>query len=72
MTESERNALEKYLTAVTAIEDFNKSLLELNEDKYDSMIVMHLNKLSGYLDMIITAFDRIGELMKQIVPPAKS
>jgi hypothetical protein len=72
MTESERNALEKYLTAVTAIEDFNKSLLGLNEDKYDSMIVMHLNKLSGYLDMIITAFDRIGELMKQIVPPAKS
>jgi len=72
MTESERNALEKYLTAVTAVEDFNKSLLELNEDKYDSMIVMHLNKLSGYLDMIITAFDRIGELMKQIVPPAKS
>ena len=72
MTESERNALEKYLTAVTAVEDFNKSLLGLNEDKYDSMIVMHLNKLSGYLDMIITAFDRIGELMKQIVPPAKS
>ena len=72
MTESKRNALEKYLTAVTAVEDFNKSLLELNEDKYDSMIVMHLNKLSGYLDMIITAFDRIGELMKQIVPPAKS
>ena len=72
MTESERNALEKYLTAVTAVEDFNKSLLELNEDKYDSIILMHLNKLSGYLDMIITAFDRIGELMKQIVPPAKS
>ena len=72
MTESERNALEKYLTAVTAVEDFNKSLLELNEDKYDSMTLMHLNKLSGYLDMIITAFDRIGELMKQIVPPAKS
>jgi|ETNvirnome_6_100_1030635.scaffolds.fasta_scaffold04456_2 hypothetical protein len=72
MTESERNALEKYLTAVTAVEDFNKSLLELNEDKYDSMTLMHLNKLSGYLDIIITAFDRVGELMKQIIPPAKS
>ena len=72
MTESEQNALEKYLTAVTAVEDFNKSLLELNEDKYDSMILMHLNKLSGYLDIIITAFDRVGELMKKIVPPAKS
>ena len=72
MTESEQNALEKYLIAVTAIEDFNKSLLELNEDKYDSMILMHLNKLSGYLDIIITAFDRVGELMKQIIPPAKS
>jgi len=72
MTESEQNALEKYLIAVTAIEDFNKSLLELNEDKYDSMILMHLNKLSGYLDIIITAFDRVGELMKKIVPPAKS
>ena len=67
-----RDALEKYLTAVTAIEDFNKSLLALNEDRYDSMILMHLNKLSGYLDMIITAFDRVGELMKQIIPPAKS
>ena len=72
MTETERDALEKYLTAVTAIEDFNKSLLALNEDRYDSMILMHLNKLSGYLDMIITAFDRVGELMKQIIPPAKS
>ena len=72
MTESEQNALEKYLIAVTAIEDFNKSLLELNEDKYDSMTLMHLNKLSGYLDIIITAFDRVGELMKQIIPPAKS
>ena len=72
MTESERNALEKYLTAVTAVEDFNKYLLELNEDRYDSIILMHLNKLSGYLDIIITAFDRVGELMKQIIPPAKS
>ena len=72
MTHSEQEAVEKYLNAVQAFKDFNDSLHGLNEDAYDTKSLMQLNKIAGYVDMVITALDRIGDLIRDIIPPAKS
>ena len=72
MTETEQNVLESYLDLLEAGKQFNNSLMQLNDDNYDSTVLMNLAKLGGYLDIVITALDKIGDLIKEIIPPAKS
>ena len=72
MTETEQNVLESYLDLLEAGKQFNNSLMQLNHDNYDSNVLMNLAKLGGYLDVVITALDKIGDLIKEIIPPAKS
>jgi|13_taG_2_1085334.scaffolds.fasta_scaffold119151_2 hypothetical protein len=72
MTETEQNVLESYLDLLEAGKQFNNSLMQLNDDNYDSTVLMNLAKLGGYLDVVITALDKIGDLIKEIIPPAKS
>ena len=72
MTETEQNVLETYLDLLEAGKQFNNSLMQLNDDNYDSTVLMNLAKLGGYLDVVITALDKIGDLIKEIIPPAKS
>ena len=72
MTETEQAVLESYLNLIEAGKEFNSSLMQLNNDKYDSTLLMNLSKLAGYIDIVITAIDRVGDLIKEIIPPAKS
>ena len=72
MTETEQNVLVSYLDLLEAGKQFNNSLMQLNDDNYDSTVLMNLAKLGGYLDVVITALDKIGDLIKEIIPPAKS